>query len=235
MVLHPEKTQCMVITSRQKHQREPLTLDIKLQSNSLRQVHTHKVLGVYIDQELKWQSHIEYVCKTVSRNVFLLNKLKHYVNTDARKLFFQAHCLSHINYASMIWCNASEVHIKKLNSLHRRGVKLVSSSQSSTDEKFRELDVLTLQQQFIYNVSLLVFKVLQGRAPPYLSNLLMRSSTQHASLKLLLPLPRIDLYKSSFSFYGSKIWNSLPSHITNSTSVKSFKTKLRDHLLLLSI
>ena len=70
MVLHPEKTQCMVVTSRQKHQRKPLALDIKLQNNSLRQVQTHKVLGVYIDQELKWQNHIEHVCKTVSRNVF---------------------------------------------------------------------------------------------------------------------------------------------------------------------
>ena len=232
MVLHPEKTQCMVITSRQKHQRKPLTLDLKLESTSLRQVHTHKVLGIYIDQELKWQSHIEHVCKTVSKNVFLLHKLKHYVNTDVRKLFFHAHCLSHINYASTIWCSAGEVHIKKLNSLHRRGVKLLSDLKILTDENFQELNLLTLQQQFRYNVSLLIFKVLHGCAPPYLNDLLMRSSTQHTSIKLLLPLPRIDLYKSSFSFYGPKTWNSLPAHVTNSISVKSFKAKLREHLLI---
>lgn len=231
MVLHPEKTQCMVITSRQKHQRQPLILDIKLSSNSLRQVHTHKVLGVCVDQELKWQNHIESVSKTISRNLFLLSKLKHFVNTDARKLFFLAHCLSHINYASTVWCNASEVHIKRLNSLHRRGIKLVSNSQIPTDEKFQELGLMTLQQQFTYNVALLIFKVLQGSAPPYLANLLTKSSTEHNSVKLLLPLPRIDLYKTSLSFYGSKVWNSLPSHIASSKSVKSFKVKLRNHLL----
>ena len=46
----------MIITSRQRHQRRPLTLDLKLESNSIRQVQVHKVLGVYLDQELKWQS-----------------------------------------------------------------------------------------------------------------------------------------------------------------------------------
>ena len=56
MILHPEKLLCMIITSRQRHQRRPLTLDLKLESNSIRQVQVHKVLGVYLDQELKWQS-----------------------------------------------------------------------------------------------------------------------------------------------------------------------------------
>ena len=139
--------------------------------------------------------------------------------------------LSHINYGSTIWCNASEVHIKKLNSLHRRGVKLISNSQISTNERFQELNLLTLQQQFTYNVALFMFKVLQGCAPPYLQTLITRSSTNYTSVKLRLPLPRIDMYKTSFSFYGTKVWNSLPSQITNSETIKSFKLKLRTHLL----
>ena len=223
MVLHPDKTQCMVITSRQKHQREPLILNIKLQSTSLRQVREHKVLGVYIDQELKWQTHIEYLCKIVSRNLFLLKKLKLYVNPDARKLFFQAHCLSHISYASTVWCNAGEVHIKKINSLHRRGIKLISDSQIPTDEKFTELNILTLHKQFTYHVALLIFKILHSHAPFYLNDLLTKSHNQGRSIKLLLPLPRIDLFKTSLAFCGSKVWNSLPPYITNCNSINSFK------------
>ena len=171
------------------------------------------------------------MCKKVSRNLFLLNKLKHYVNSDIRRLFFHAHCLSHINYASTLWCNASDVHIKKLNSLHRRGIKIISDTQIPTDEKFEELGLLTLHHQFTYNAALLVFKILHSKAPLYLKELLTQGSAQHTSLKLLLPLPRIDLYKSSLSFYGSKTWNSLPSHIANNTSVSSFKFVLRKHLL----
>ena len=111
MVIHPHKTKCMVLTTRQKHQRRPLTLNLTLGKTPVQQVREHRVLGVIIDEELKWQSHIDNVCKHVSKNLFLLSQLRHYVDSDARKIFFQAHLLSHINYASTVWSGASEVHL----------------------------------------------------------------------------------------------------------------------------
>ena len=61
MVIHPNKTKCMVLTTRQKHQRRPLTLNLTLRKTPVQQVREHRVLGVIIDEELKWQSHIMYV------------------------------------------------------------------------------------------------------------------------------------------------------------------------------
>ena len=130
MVIHPHKTKCMVLTARQKHQRRPLTRNLTLGKTAVQQVREHRVLGVIIDEELKWQSHIDNVCKRVSKKKILLSQLRHYVDSDARKIFFQAHLLSHINYASTVWSGASEVHLKKLNSLHRRAAKLILSDQS---------------------------------------------------------------------------------------------------------
>ena len=61
-----------------------LTLGAKL----IEQVREHRVLGVTLDEELKWQSHIDSVCKRLARNLFLLGQLKPYVSTDSRKMFF---------------------------------------------------------------------------------------------------------------------------------------------------
>ena len=110
MVIHPQKTKSMIITSQQKHQLKSLTLDLYLGSHSIEQVNSHRLLGVIIDSKLKWQLHINFVCKRVSQNLYLLNKLKHFVDADAQKLFFHAHCLSHINYVSSAWCGASTNH-----------------------------------------------------------------------------------------------------------------------------
>ena len=77
------------------------------------QVREHRVLGVTLDEELKWQSHIDNVCEQLARNLFLLGQLKSYVCTDCRKMFFKAHILAHINYASTVWSSATEIHIKK--------------------------------------------------------------------------------------------------------------------------
>ena len=113
MVVHPGKTKSMVLASRQKHQLKPLILNLTLGTNITEQVREHRVLGITIDEELKWQPHIDNICKQVARNLFLLGQLRKYVDIDCRKLFFNAHLMAHINYASTVWSNASEVHLKK--------------------------------------------------------------------------------------------------------------------------
>ena len=53
------------------------------------------------DNKLRWDSYIDNVCKTVSRRVFLLSKLKYIVGIDTRKLFFNDHIKPDIDYASV--------------------------------------------------------------------------------------------------------------------------------------
>ena len=103
----------MVLASRQKHQLKPLILNLTLGTNITKQVREHRVLGITIDEELKWQPHIGNICKQVARNLFLLGQLRKYVDIDCRKLFFDAYLMAHINYASAVWSNTSKVHFKK--------------------------------------------------------------------------------------------------------------------------
>ena len=97
MVIHPDKTKSMVITSRQKHQLTKPKLDLFIGDISVEQVKSHKMLGICLDSELNWQTQIHNLTKRLSKNVFLLTKLKKYVNTKHLKLFFDAHILSHLN------------------------------------------------------------------------------------------------------------------------------------------
>ena len=46
---------------------------------SLERVNSTKFLGVIIDENLTWKHHIDAISKTISRNIGMLTKLKHYV------------------------------------------------------------------------------------------------------------------------------------------------------------
>ena len=70
MVVQPGKTKSMVLASRQKHQLKPLILNLTLGTNIIEQVCEHRVLGITIFEELKWQPHIDNICKQVARNLF---------------------------------------------------------------------------------------------------------------------------------------------------------------------
>ena len=119
MVIYPTRTRSVTIATRQKHQLSPLQLDLDLNGAKNDQVAEHRLLGITIDNKLRWDSHINNVCKTVSRRVFLLSKLRYVVDIDTRKLFFNAHIKPHIDYALVVWDGCSDVLRKTLNSLHR--------------------------------------------------------------------------------------------------------------------
>ena len=102
MVINPIKTKSMTIATRQKHQLSPLPLDLFLNGAKIDQVSEHHLLGITIDNKIRRDSHINNVCRTVSRRVLLLSKLRYIVDTDTRKLFFNAHLKPHIDYASVV-------------------------------------------------------------------------------------------------------------------------------------
>ena len=89
MSLHPGKTKWMLVTTRQKRQNLTDTLPaIRMHNQVVEETTSHKVLGLIIDNNLSWFLHITYLCKVVSSKVFQLSKIKHFLNFQARKLFF---------------------------------------------------------------------------------------------------------------------------------------------------
>ena len=54
-------------------------IDIKLDNKSLNRVNFTKFLGVTIDENLTWKHHIDAITKTISRNIGMMTKLKHFL------------------------------------------------------------------------------------------------------------------------------------------------------------
>ena len=157
--------------------------------------------------------------------------MKNYAVEHSLKLFFYGHILSHVSYASSAWDGCAEDHKLKLNSLLRRAAKLISSEKNlDTNNKMKRLGFLTLEQQLKFNKGVLVFKIIKGKAPNYLQNLLI-TSNRHGSFNLIKPLCHIDLYQTSLMFSGPDIWNNIPLSIRSSISLTVFKKSFRKFLL----
>ena len=215
----------MVIATRPKHQRSPLHLRLDIDSKPVVQVKEHRVLGITIDDEFKWQSHVSNICKTVSKNIFLMSQLKRYVSSQTLKIFYCSHILPHISFSSTVWDGCGETRLNKLNSLHRRAAKLLLPDKNS-DEKMKALSILPLQKQLYFNKAVLMFKVNRRMTPSYIVSLFTESNNR--TNRYVLPKPRIDLYKTSLSFSGS---NSLPVAIKTVGTIKSFKRVLHQYLM----
>ena len=112
MLINPVKTKPMIITTWQKHQLSDLSLRLSLDGQNIENITEHRLPGLTVDNKFRWQAQIEHICKSMSKNLFLLSQLQHVINTDTRNLFYNAHIKPHIDYASVVWDGCGEVHLK---------------------------------------------------------------------------------------------------------------------------
>ena len=233
MVLNPNKTKSMLITTRQRHNRYNPKLNLSVNQIKINQVQEHKLLGVVIDESLTWKQHINHVSKKLSKNIYLLNRLKNILDKDTKILFYNAFIKSHIDYCSTVWDNTSKQNIQKLISLQRRASKLIYGPDTlhTTDEKMRLLNILPLKQQHELNKGILIHKTLSGQSPSYLKHIIKQSKQQNS--RLIVPFPNLDYFKQSFSYSGPFQWNKIPKTVikTKSLYIHVFKKSYKSFLL----
>ena len=76
----------------------------------------------------------------------------------------------------------------------------LSLSLSLSDQKLKEMRILSLQKQLEYNKGLFMYRLLSNEAPEYISNLYTHTPSRYSNSRtyhLSLPRPRIDIFSSS--------------------------------------
>ena len=172
------------------------------------------------------------ITNAVTKNMYLLSRLRHFCNSEAFNTFFHAHIMSRINYVSNVWDGCSDVHIKKLKAVHKRAVKvLCAASRMLTGRRHIPRGPLPLREPLKCNKCILVHKVIHNKSPQYLRQLVhTRARNDHSSRNSILILPKtIDIYKMSFAYSGSFCWNALPRSLKIACSVSTFKSKVLQH------
>ena len=237
MIPHPQKTKCMLVTTRQKHQLNPPPLGLSLNGTPIEQVTEYNVLGVVVDEQLSWHAHTNMVSKKLSKNLHLLSRLKQFTDEDTRKIFCNAHILPHINYCSTVWDGCSDACLEQMNSQYRRAARLVFDqtviTDCNTDEKMSLLGMLPLRQHHLYNKLVMMRKATLHKTPSYISNLITKNKSPYETRgnPLDYPKPRIDFCKQSFTYSGPHAWNILPKHLKSISSLPTFKERVHKYLI----
>ena len=112
------KTLFMVIASNYKLNQLAFNPNIKLNQKTIRQVTKAKLLGVSIDAELSWASHInDIIIPKVLRGLRILRTFRGTLPTEQLVSLYNALILPHFDYCSIIWGNCGLVLKNKLQVL----------------------------------------------------------------------------------------------------------------------
>ena len=120
---------------------------------------------------------------------------------------------------------------KPLVSLHKRALKAIllkTTTLAISDYNF--LSILPLKERLNYNKEVLIHKIMSGTVPPSVTAKFSLNQSRHSG-KLNIPIPRIDLFKSSLVYSGSVLWNSLPDSLRLPPSTETFKSRYMSYIM----
>ena len=227
--LNTAKTKTMLFGSVQKLAKTQQTqLDIVINNTTLEQTSWIKYLGVYIDSHLKWVDHINHTSSKISKQIGVLNRIKHFLPTDTLNLLVKSLIFPHLDYCSLIWSNAATSQLSLLDRLLNRAGRVIlrAPSRTQTCTVYERLGWEKLERRRLNQLNVMMFKCLNGLAPPYLCSIITRvsayhshSTRSHTAGNVVLPLPRSEAGRRTLKFRGSQAWNKLPSQLKAHSSV----------------
>ena len=88
-----------------KHLEDEFKLDIDGENVEI--VSKFKYLGIWIDNKLNWESHLDYMCSKISQRLGVLKRVRPYINLDTAKMLYNATVLPIMEYNCVIWSNCT--------------------------------------------------------------------------------------------------------------------------------
>ena len=105
LTLNKSKTEFMLVGSRQRLNTFNRLPSFTIDSNSIKQVEFSKSLGVYIDQNLTWNVHIEHISKKIASCIGILKRSRSFVPFETPLCIYNASVQPHFDYcySSVAW------------------------------------------------------------------------------------------------------------------------------------
>ncbi len=79
-------------------QKKVNTMQLNIENTNVCRVYEFNFLGLTINENLNWKSHIDKIANKISKSMGILNKLKHFLPLNAKMLIYNSLILSHINF-----------------------------------------------------------------------------------------------------------------------------------------
>ena len=118
--------------------------------------------------------------------------------------------------------------------MQNRAARIITKSDYDTDTGplTDKLDWKTIRELNNNDVAVMMFKIMNNMAPPYLTGMfqplreLYEIMSRDTNSNLRLPRMSTDMGQRSFSYHGADIWNKIKPNNKTGTSLQSFKRNL---------
>ena len=208
------------------------TISYQMSSVPLGIVSCHKYLGIFIQDDLQWDTQVREVKSKASKILGLLHRNLSSCSIYVKEQAYNSLVRSRVEYASPCWSPFEKQHIASIESIQRAAARFVSSDYSRYSsvtgmthslgwdslEKRRYIDSVTLMYKVVHNLVLIPL-------PNSVQSSYTRTRANHP-YKFMHIFANSNAYKYSLFPRVIPLWNSLPKDAVCAESIRCFQAKL---------
>ena len=207
-------------------------LSIHIDGNTIQNSKNNELLGVTIDNKLKFNSHVTDLCMKASQKLHALARVSHYMNFEKKRTIMNAFITSQFGYCPLTWMFHSRKLNCRINRIHERALRIVYDDENKTFEELLRMDnSFKIHIRNIQSLSIELFKIVNGCSPEIMNDIFPLKDLTKYCTKFPFKTKNVNTEKygiDTLSFLGPKIWSLIPQSIKDASSVKEFKNKIRN-------
>lgn len=231
--LNLTKTNYIVFCSHRKSI-PPQKGNVQIDNIDIPQVKSVKFLGVYVDQHITWNDHIEQITLKIAKNVGILKRISYLLPTKIRLTLYYSMIYPYISYCNMIWASNYNSRLLRIQVLQKKIIRIIAGSpyNSHTAQLFAKFGVLKLVLIKQLQINEFMHRYTYNTLPDSLANFYSLTSDIHSYNTRSITLYRIEFARTnsrrfSIRCTGPEEWNKLPLYLRSISNLKSFKHHLK--------
>ena len=171
-----------------------------------------KLLGVTIDNQLNFNTHINEICEKASQRVGVMMRLKKLIPTNAKLTLYKSAIFPYLTYCHLTWHFCTATDKRKLDCIQERALRAAFlHKQSSFQALLDKGDLMTLQNRRLHDIATLMYKVKHKLCPTKICELFHIHCSAYSLRVAEFAIPRFKTRKygkHSLTYLGPKLWNS---------------------------
>lgn len=225
LVLNKNKTVFINFTPRTKAMNKSYL--IQNDGKSIEQVTDTKFLGIFVDNDLSWEAHINNLCTKLSSVCFALYRLSQVSTVNVMLSYYYAGMYSRIRYGILFW--GCSHHIPRIFRFQKKAVRTIAgvSKYTTCRNIFKELNLLTVPCIYILEVLLFV----KQNVDKFVTNNKYHDYDTRKGADLCVPNHNLSIYENNPTYLGIKLFNKLPDNIKILNNIRKFKNSVKHFLI----
>ena len=158
-----------------------LAHELNISNIIIKRVRSTKFLGIFIDEKLKWDVHIDSIKSRIASSLYIMNKVKHIVPHSLLRTLYYSMIHPYLTYGIILWGATYQCQMSKLQIMQKKAVRCIDGAKYNAHSEpiFKKHSIVKLDDVYKLYIAKFIISYLRYELPQPLQKMFLPDNDLH--------------------------------------------------------